>query len=196
MHQNLTKQRSKIMLASFLLAGGILSAGDYGTKAPTEPRAITGPLYIGIGGTLDRVKSQLFGPDMAAGMQLRLGYEFNRNFALELRAAKGLKTFNNLMMDYSYGLYAKGTLPLNESLSVYGLAGYSRTKIKHINQSRRVNTTEQGSFSFGLGTEYRIDANWSVYAEAIHRIKKSTKKPAGTYAINVNSIAAGVLYRF
>ena len=165
-----------------------------------KQETFTGSYYAGVGINAAGSESYFYGPDTTLGLVFRGGYDYSKYMGIEVRAMKGVKDLDDLGMDYSYGLYLKPQYPLTPSSRLYGLLGYSKTKIAYDNEPLingiRRNTTTQSGFSFGGGFEYRLNKKWSLFADAMQNIHKSTTRPEGTYRIRVNSVTVGMVYHF
>jgi opacity protein-like surface antigen len=119
---------------------------------------------------------------------------------VEARGTYGISDGDQLGHDYSMGLYLKPQYPINDTFTIYGLAGYAQSKISFENEVAfngiSNDTTTQSDFSFGAGVDYGFSENWSVFIDAIRYIDKETTKPEGKYASKVDSFTLGVTYDF
>jgi len=150
---------------------------------------------------------------------LQVGYQFNRYFAVEGRywAAKSVdfvisstsKSNPNRTKTLSaLSIYLKPILPLGDSLTAYGLLGYTAMRsnfIVHKNAGKpdNINKLNDRDFSWGAGLSYKINDRWSVFADYV-RIYDDTvtaylAKPLTgkkDWKMRINSINIGVNYRF
>jgi opacity protein-like surface antigen len=112
-------------------------------------------------------------------LAIKGGVQFSPNFALEGRYGAGFKTgsavmsgFNvDLKIDYIYGLYAKGMVPLG-SATPYALVGYSKGKETATIKAFGISESGTGSgASFGLGVDVPVtksvtaNLEWARYIE-------------------------------
>lgn len=197
----ISKAAALVVAASVgLSAGGKMVAPVQDTSPVMPIVKQEGGYYAGVGLAAARSESYFYGPDTTIGLTLRGGYDYSKYIGVELRAMKGVKDINDLGMDYSYGLYLKPQYPITPKSTLYGLLGYSKTKISYdneplINGIRRNKTTQSG-FSFGGGFEYHLNKKWSLFVDAMRNINESTTRPEGPYRIHVNSITIGMVYHF
>ena len=156
--------------------------------------------YIGIGISKDKVQSFTYGPDTSYSTALKVGYNFNECLSVEARLVRGIHDVDQLEHDYSYGLYIRPRYQITDTLEIYALFGYSKTKISFTDEksySDVYNTyTTQKSFSIGAGIDYKINKEWAIYLDYIHFIDKTTTQPEGKYAIHVDAITFGAEYNF
>jgi OOP family OmpA-OmpF porin len=201
MKKTITYALAALLVSTSLHAGGgkNIAPSDASVVAvPTLPTA--SKFYLGLGLGVDRVNSFLYGTDTAYSAVLKAGYDFNQYVGIEARGTYGISDGDQLGHDYSYGLYLKPQYPINEKVNLYGLLGYAQTKISFDNQvafnGNTNNYTTQSDFSFGAGVDYKINSDWSVYADAVRYIDKETTRPEGKYAAKVDSFSLGVAYHF
>ena len=121
--------------------------------------------------------SQIDLPDYNLGaLDVGVGMFFHKNFGAEARLGVGVKdsTAVGLSLDLSYylGLYARGELPLNNRLSVYGLAGIARLEFKGSGSSATSTGIITGNdystgndISYGVGGLFAINKKSSVGLE-------------------------------
>jgi opacity protein-like surface antigen len=125
----------------------------------------------------------------------------NRYFAVEARYASGVKSddanfsgFNvDLSLDYLYGAYAKGILPLGRA-SPFVLVGYTHgketEKVKAIGLSA---SASAGGFSYGFGVDVPITKAVSLDAEWARLIKGTDAAGVG---FKIEALSVGVAMRF
>lgn len=95
---------------------------------------------------------------LAAGGHI--GAQLNEHFAVEARAATGLSDDKGIDLDSYVGVLAKGMLPLNNQLSLYGVVGYSRVEISNYWYS-----ASDTGLTLGVGASYAVDRTTSFAAE-------------------------------
>jgi len=107
--------------------------------------------YAGLGITGSRYQSAcdcpiVSGVEGSAGIVARLGYDFNRYIGIE---ARGMKSLTSSKADISHtGLFIKPMVPVSNSLNLYGLVGFAKTKVT--GQYQNVNAE---SLALGGGVE-------------------------------------------
>jgi len=173
-------------LAACLVLVGMSALGT----AHASPDTQSG---IYFGATYNNVKFKAAGetgPTLGA-ISATVGTRFNKHFALEFRAGTGINDddFDGLKfeIDYVLGLYALGTLPLNNSgLSVYGSLGHSRIDLR-ANLDGMTATGEQEGISYGAGLQYSTQlVSYRAGYETL--LKKS--------GISASGLTAGVYLNF
>lgn len=135
------------------------------------------------------------------GLGFKAGVEVCPYFAAEARYASGVKSddasfmgFNvNLSLDYLYGAYAKGILPLGPA-SPYVLVGYTHgketEKVKAIGLSE---SASAGGFSYGVGVDVPITKAVSLNAEWARLIKGTD---AGGVGFKIEQMSVGIAMKF
>lgn len=110
-----------------------------------------------------------------------VGYQFNNYLGLESRVSKGtsdsftsLDTPNGGMghfteeFDTQASLSMKVSYPVFASINLYGLAGYTTTKVKRYylidNKEYRFKGSESG-VSYGLGIDYQVSDEFNVFLD-------------------------------
>ena len=203
---------SALVLSSALFAGGNLKeVAPVATtpmpiehiEAPTAPMVTEGStsqLYFGAAIGAGRLKTDRFGTDTATDAMIRIGYDFYRYLGIEARFAKGLSDGSKLTHDYSWGIYLKPYYQVDDSLRLYTLLGYGKSKLTYKKEPTDIgitnNRTEQSGVGYGIGIDYKIDKHWSLFVDAMRYINKSTLKTEGRYAIRVDGIYFGIAYHF
>jgi opacity protein-like surface antigen len=100
----------------------------------------------------------------------KLGTQINPNFAVEARLGTGLSedtidgTDIDLELDNFIGVYGKGIFPLSESVSLYGLVGYTHGKLTASNSIGSVSDSDS-DFSFGFGADFALSKSASIGVE-------------------------------
>jgi len=202
MKKTVTALCSAILLSTSAYAGGHIKAVselEPALQVESYEEEVKN-FYAGLGISVGQVKSHVYGKDTVVGITAKAGYNFSEYFAVEFRGSKGLREGDQLGLDYSYGLYFKPQYPVNEELSIYALAGYAQTKISFENEVAfngiSNDYTRQNGFSYGLGLDYKLNEEWTLFVDVMNNIDKSTTKPDGKYAINANTLNFGFVYHF
>lgn len=102
------------------------------------------------------------------GVTVHGGYNFNDFLAVEGRylvnsSEEGYQGAS-VEIDYLYGIYIIGNLPVTDSLGAYVLFGHSKAEVtaSYMGYSE---SADDGSSSLGFGVKYDIVENWTVNAE-------------------------------
>lgn len=127
------------------------------------------------------------------------GYQFNEIFAVEGRLGLGVQdeeysgelTWVNIGIDNSYSVLGKASWPLLETLSVYGIAGFNKTKYDFELNNENYSHSEDGLI-YGAGAELRITQNLSLNFE--YAVLPEVGDDEDN--LDVDSISAGINYRF
>jgi opacity protein-like surface antigen len=201
MKKTVTVLCSAILLSTSAYAGGKIEAvSEVEPVMHIESQEAVKNFYAGLGISVGQVKSHYYGKDTVIGVTAKAGYNFSEYFAVEFRGSKGLRDGDQLGLDYSYGLYLKPQYPLNEKVNLYGLLGYAQTKISFDKEVAfngiSNNYTTQSGLSFGVGLDYQLNKNWSLFVDVMRLIDKSTTRPEGKYAIQANALTFGFVYHF
>ncbi len=134
-------------------------------------------------------------------LSLRGGVEFNRYLSLEARYSKGIEsdegtvtgiTFD-LELEYLYGVYAKGVLPIGR-FSPYAMVGYSKGKeTATVEIFDLVVSDSDKGFSFGLGVDFPLGDNVSLNAEWTRFVEGEDDLGVG---FKIEGLTVGVAMRF
>lgn len=123
---------------------------------------------------------------------LLAGYKFNQYFSLEARLAKGTSgysetfvyleptapdTYRNEDLDSQFSLLVKASYPIYQSFSLYGIAGYTEsrikitgvyTKIDYFNMFESVpysHSTKDSGISYGVGLNYKLTEGVDIFVD-------------------------------
>jgi outer membrane immunogenic protein len=130
-----------------------------------------------------------------AAVAFKLGRRLDRFLAVEARAGFGvgddtvtyLGSPVDVSIDYYFGLYAKGILPLGEAFSVYGVLGVVGGRVIADGFGYRAARSDTG-FSYGAGVDLALGRSWGLNFEWAELFKDSDFKVQGT--------SFGVTYRY
>ncbi|MCF6436903.1 porin family protein [Pseudoalteromonas sp. MMG022] len=147
-----------------------------------------------------------------------IGYEFNQYVAFESRFATGTSGMSGRYatselvrsykedIDLQTSLLLKLSYPIADGFNVYGVAGYTRTKINFENERWEVNEAgvmvedyhhnsnwTRGGFSYGAGLEYQVNDKLSVFVD--HQILPDFESLV-TVDQDWSSTTVGLTYRF
>ena len=127
----------------------------------------------------------------------RLGKNINKNFSFEGRlgfSTDETKTYpypnwdKSLGIDKLFGVYGVGHLNVGDSVSAYGLVGYTRVDATVAVYGSGTKSVDDYDLSFGLGIDIAIGRDWSLNAEYIQYLSSSE--------FDINATAIGVMYYF
>jgi len=147
------------------------------------------------------------------------GYQYNQYFALEARINKGTSGYastytafdaqkNNYSedIDSQVSISLKASYPIFKSFSIYGLAGYTETKlkIKGLGQSYDSNgsfignysykiTEKDKGFSYGIGLNYQVNQQFNLFVD--HQVLPDFE-PGSNYSKSWKSTSIGLNYYF
>lgn len=102
----------------------------------------------------------------------RIGYQFNRNFAIEGQLV-GLGFSRNLMRfttdqeftpSYNYGVNAVGILPINERFDLLGKLGIGRTRME--SSLRAQPDYDETDANLGLALRLALGTSWGIKLES------------------------------
>lgn len=147
------------------------------------------------------------------------GYQFHEYFSFEARALTGTSGYSGVYgspaepegdysedIDTQISLLFKASYPVFGSFNVYGMAGYTQTKLEfkglaQINDEDgniigntpfKTSYTEEG-FSYGVGLSYDITERFNVFID--YQILPDFE-PNSNVSASWNSTTVGVNYRF
>lgn len=158
------------------------------------------PLYFGAQYSQQSVDDASWDFGVLSGV---VGYNFNEIFAIEGRLGLGIQdeeysgafTSAKVSVDHSYSVLGKASWPVMETLSVYGIAGFNKTKydfkINDAGDNFNDSYSEDGLI-YGAGAEIRISSNLSLNFEYAVLPELGDDEDN----LDVDSISAGINYRF
>ncbi len=179
---------------------GAIAAIAVGLSAPTLANAAS-DFYIGA--NLIRVtdKGDAAPAIHPLALGLKVGMELTPNFAVEARAATGIKHDSanvsgldvDLKVDHLFGVYAKGRVEIG-SVAPYLLLGYSRGQETATVKAFGVSQSEaHGSFSYGIGVDVPVSERVSINAEWAQLVKGTDNAGVG---FSIRGLALGMTYKF
>jgi len=135
-------------------------------------------LYVGGSYQAANFKADVANTDKAKAHMFNLvtGYDFNQYLAVEGRigvpvssekASEGAYSIKGKPTT-SYALFAKGTFPINDMFSIYGLAGYGKSGYKvdyNLGGKQGSEKVEKGSLQYAAGVEVNFTQNIAMTAE-------------------------------
>ena len=160
----------KNITTSIVLAGVAALTLNYAIADSTDDKDIYAGVQYGFGDFSVSGISQDFDPQVIVG---RFGFR-NDNFALEGRIGSGIKSDTqdiqgtgdvNLYIDNFYGAYGVGYFDINESFSIYGLAGFTYLEASLRNQIGLSESDRENGLSIGVGADYGVVENVKLNIE-------------------------------
>ena len=152
--------------------------------------------YFGLGyGSVSYDREDAFPTAAPAVLAFKLGREINRNLAFEARAGFGVGDDTvsvlgvpvDVRIDHYFGLYGKGTLPLSESFSVYGLIGVIAGKVTARGFGYSASSSDT-ALSYGLGIDLGVSRHAGLTFEWVELFE-------GT-GYQVEAASLGFVYRY
>jgi len=167
----------------------LITLGSFNLSADTK-----GLFYIGSAISLETSSTYKYEEKPLLGGQIKAGYLFNDNLALELRGSRSLASQKKLEHSYSINLFVKPMYKLSKELKLTTILGYGQHKLFFKNEKNfngiTDNQTTQNAFSYGLGLEYNLNKRLSSSLEWVQLIDKQHNQ----YAINIQGIYLGLTY--
>jgi len=207
-------KRTILSIVSIMALSGISYAGDSTEIVDVDvieiPTVDESAFYVGLGGSYMGMYNDLTNEEFTTtGVTLQVGYQYNRYLAVEARYTMGVanvayengNTVNldndNFDTDFSnIGIYLKPIYPIGD-FKIYGLLGYGDTILSKVPVGSTVASRGEDGFQWGLGLDYAITDNISVFADYARVYDdKGFNFRALTADINVQLITAGLTYRF
>lgn len=148
-------------------------------------------LYAGASYAQAKVDMSGFGDVKPSVLFAKIGTEINKNFAIEGRIGTGVSDDTVSVMgapvkvevDQYYGIYAKGILPVGDSVSIYGLIGETHAKITASALGTSVSDS-QNSGSYGVGLDFAVAKDVSLNLEWARLFK------------DTDALSVGVTFKF
>lgn len=114
-------------------------------------------LYVGVNGSL-------FDDPTVLGVGAHLGAKLHPNLAAEARLGVGLGEDHDVHIDNYLALLAKGILPVERNLALYGVAGLARVAYSVDSRWGSHSGSESG-ITLGIGAQYHPSPELTLGAE-------------------------------
>lgn len=155
-----------------------------------------------VGGNISAMKYKEDGLSDSANLVAlygRLGTEFTENFSAEIRVGTGLADDKvsvptvigavdvNVELNYFYGAYVRGTIPIADAFYPYAIVGFTRGEL----EAKALGLSESSSeddVSFGVGADIRLTSNTDLNLEYMNYIDKNEA--------SIDGFSLGFTYRF
>ena len=201
-------------LASQTYAGGKGVIAAVAPVAPIPSVIDPTPFYIGLGllwAGMSRDCACADGKveETTYGGIIRAGYEYNQYIGIEARALHS-SIDKDIATTTHYGIFIKPSYPVSESMNVYGLIGYGKTKLDCVVENL---SYDENGFSWGVGMEYDFsdresdreegtydrpfdgqadqEKGWGMWVDYQNLLHNS-----GISNFNSNIVTAGITYDF
>ena len=192
-----------ISAATVLMSSNVFSVTQSSVQADgiqlnvlnsNEPVVSTGQYYAGIhASSVDDGSSD----NSVLTWVGRFGKIINKNFSIEARLGLPTETSEtypypnwdkSIGIDKLYGVYGVGHSKVGESLSVYGLIGYTHVGVTISTYGLGTKSLDDYDLSFGLGLNKAFGSSWNLTIEHIQYL--------GNAEFEINATAIGVTYYF
>ena len=173
-----------VATSTFALAGGDIAPVEPMIQTPVvmeEAAPSVGGFYLGLAYGYEDVSicrtstNKTVFDEKFGSIMFDAGYKFNQYIALEGRYWAGINSSNALSWRTginsdvtvdALGLYVKPMFPVSDAFNIYGLVGYGSVDAKYEPSNNLSITSDTVSgFSWGLGAEYAVTSNWSVFVD-------------------------------
>lgn len=135
------------------------------------------------------------------------GYQFNPYVAAEVRFGTGVKGERyrepgfqeELTVDQQSMLLLKAGVPLSNSLSLYGLAGYGASKFKYEVQDEGFRFTDSETldgFAWGVGAGLKFTPRLTATLEYLQLPQERFRDGSDSYKLKANNLSLGLNYQF
>ena len=182
----------KLALKCAALALGLTAAAVAHAQATEAWRS---GMYAGVTLTRAEYKEEGFSavnPTIFGG---KIGKQLNPNFAIEGRVGIGIADDTvdagglpvTVEIDYYFGVYGKGILPLSSTASVYGLLGFTHAKLTASAAGFSFSDSD-GDISYGIGGELGVSPTTSVSLEFARLLKGD--------GYRIDGLSLGVSFKF
>jgi len=170
------------------------------------------PMYIGGAYgfenlTIDRASGGNLVDEKFGSIMMDAGYSINQYVAVEGRYWSGINSSNSLAWRTginsditvdAWGLYVKPMYPISEDMNFYGLVGYGSADAEYKpNNNVSITSDSVSGFSWGIGADYLVSNNWSVFVDYTSIIDgESGSVDAINTDDSLTTINLGVNYQF
>lgn len=132
--------------------------------------------------------------DRLGNVTFLAGYNFNAYIAVEGRYTTSFTHDEDIEMD-GWSLFVKPQYPVSEDVVLYALLGYGGVTLDGAKDLGVVDI-DDSSFQWGLGVDYRVTENVSLFADYTWLASDMDGAYAGRNSADVDAITMGVNYHF
>lgn len=177
----------KIMMVAMATVGMGMGAAVSAAEAAPEQGFYVGGLYSFVNLDFDEIDETIEPKALA----LQAGWNFSKFLAVEGRlgfdaGSDEIAGIDVKVENYFSGLL-RGTVPFNDTFSVYGLIGFTSGKLEVSDADESVSDTDSG-FSYGVGAEMTFAGRHGISLEWARLI------PGDGY--DADAVSVGYRYRF
>lgn len=153
-----------------------------------------------VGGNISAMKMDNGDSFKMAGLYGRLGSEFNEFFSGEIRLGTGIEKDSafivdeknvihegKIEIDYFYGAYLRGTIPVTDYIYPYATLGFTNLQLEFKSPTLREQDSSS-DISYGLGVDIRLSTNSDFNLEYMNYYDKDD--------IEIDGFSLGFTYRF
>lgn len=135
------------------------------------------------------------GQDRLGNIDLLVGYEFHRHFAVEGRYTTTISESDSIDSMDSWSIFVKPKYAVTEDIELYGLAGYGNVELDGASGS--IADMDESGFQWGLGLSYMINDNFDLFADYKFLANDFDGLFSnGATEVSVDSLTVGVMYNF
>jgi opacity protein-like surface antigen len=170
-----------LAMSTFAVAGGDIAPVEPVVETPMvmEAPANTG-FYLGLAYGYEKLKIERAGGgslvnEKFGSIMVDAGYKFNQYVAVEGRYWSGINSNNDLAWRSglpaditvdAWGIYLKPMYPVSSAFNIYGLVGYGSADATYdLPNAGSITSDSTDGFSWGIGADYAITNNWSVFVD-------------------------------
>ena len=95
----------------------------------------------------------------------RVGSQVNENLSAEFRVGVGVSDDDSVEIDKYFGGYIRGSLPLNEGIAPYVIAGFTDVDV-----DSDAGSDSEDDFSYGIGVDFALDNQLTLNVEYMQLI--------------------------
>ena len=171
-----------LAMSAFAVAGGDIEPVEPVVETPMVMEApVNTGFYLGLAYGYEKltIERSVGGNNLLnekfGSIMLDAGYKINQYVAVEGRYWSGINSNNDLSWRTglpadvtvdAWGVYIKPMFPVTNAMNIYGLVGYGSADASY-KPSSNVSITSDSTdgFSWGIGADYAITNNWSVFVD-------------------------------
>ncbi len=168
-----------LAMSTFAVAGGDIAPVEPVVETPMVMEApVNTGFYLGIAYGYEKLKIETNRGSLDekfGSIMLDAGYKFNKYVAVEGRYWSGINSNNDLAWRTglpadvtvdAWGVYVKPMYPVTNAFNIYALLGYGSADASYKpNNNVTINSDSTDGFSWGLGADYALTNNWSIFVD-------------------------------
>lgn len=198
--QDVTKSQDAVKGQNALPVQDVVKAQD-GLRPQDAANQEKG-IYIGASYTQWTAENNGDSADKS-GATLKLGYDFNQNWAIEARANlmqyKETDKSASFKMSTPFALYGKYRYPVTSKFAPYAVVGVAFNRFNNSYKDQYESYEESSSglnLSAGIGVEFSLTPSLKATAEYVYLGKVKQNFEEDNLRYRASSISAGLQYRF